>query len=298
MNSYIIYTDSATDMPHAYFEKYDIRVVTMDYLVNGESIEFHTESADHDKFCDELYAKMKEGADVHTSQITPFRYIDTWEKELKEGNDILYIGFSSGMSATYENAINAVAMLKEDYPDRTIEVVDSLSATAGQGVLTYTAALNREQGMNLEENAAWINDHKKYICHRFTVGDLDYLHKGGRVSKSVAVIGGMLNIKPLLIIDDEGKLQMTSTARGRKSALRSLVKGYQKEMGVEGVPKVVFIIHTSLYDEANKLKDMLQEVVEEGTQIEVMCETPIIGAHTGPDFFAICGYGQHRKEQK
>ncbi len=187
------------------------------------------------------------------------------------------------MSATYQNAQNAADQLKDDFPDRTIECVDSLAATGGQGVITYCAAMNQANGMSLEENAAWLREKIPYMCHRFTVGDLGYLHKGGRVSAAVALIGGVLDIKPLLIIDDEGKLEMVGKARG--------------EMGVEGVPKVVFITHTSLYKEADHLADMLRQVAEPGTEVYTICETPIIGVHTGPDFFSICGWGKRRKRK-
>ena len=272
MSSYLVYTDS-------------------------ESITFDTKAPDHNEHCDALYAAQKNNADVHTSQITPYRYIDTWTPELQKGYDILYISFSSGMSATYQNAQNAADQLKDDFPDRTIECVDSLAATGGQGVITYCAAMNQANGMSLEENAAWLREKIPYMCHRFTVGDLGYLHKGGRVSAAVALIGGVLDIKPLLIIDDEGKLEMVGKARGRNAALKGLLKDYVAEMGVEGVPKVVFITHTSLYKEADHLADMLRQVAEPGTEVYTICETPIIGVHTGPDFFSICGWGKRRKRK-
>ena len=297
MSSYLVYTDSGADLPQEMYARYDIRIVPMDYLLNGESITFDTKAPDHNEHCDALYAAQKNNADVHTSQITPYRYIDTWTPELQKGYDILYISFSSGMSATYQNALNAADQLKDDFPDRTIECVDSLAATGGQGVITYCAAMNQANGMSLEENAAWLREKIPYMCHRFTVGDLGYLHKGGRVSAAVALIGGVLDIKPLLIIDDEGKLEMVGKARGRNAALKGLLKDYVAEMGVEGVPKVVFITHTSLYKEADHLADMLRQVAEPGTEVYTICETPIIGVHTGPDFFSICGCGKRRKRK-
>lgn len=297
MNSYLIYTDSAADIPVSVFKEYDIRIIPMDYLLDGEEHSFFTNSPDHDAQCDRVFEALRRGADVHTSQITPYRYIEHWTPLLKEGHDILYLAFSSGMSATYENAVQAVNMLKEDFPERKIIAVDSLAATAGQGLYTHVACINREKGMSIEENAAWLEEHRKYLCHRFTVGDLDYLHKGGRVSAAVAFVGGMLNIKPLLIIDDEGKLQVVSKARGQNSALKSLVRSLQKEWGVEDVPKLVYIAHSSLYDKAEDLKTMVRMVVGEDVRIEMVCETPIIGVHTGPEFFAVLAFGKHRKEK-
>ena len=296
MDEYLIYTDSAADIPAHVYDQYDIRIVPMDYILNGKEITFDTKAPNRDQMCDELFAAQRAGADVHTSQITPFRYVETWRKDLEEGHDILYLSFSSGLSATWDNAVAASRELANDYPDRKIRVVDTLSATAGLGVLVYASCLNRAQGMSLEENAAWLEEHSIQMCHRFTVGDLDYLHKGGRVSAAVALIGGMLNIKPVMVIDDIGKLQVTSKCRGQNAAWKTLIREYIKERGVPGVPDVVYIGHSSLYEEAEKLKHLLQEAAGPDTIIETICETPIIGVHTGPEFFAVCGFGFHRKD--
>lgn len=296
MTPYLIYTDSAADLPSHAYKEYDIRIVPMDYMLNGKSITFYTESETHDEECGRLYEAQRQGTDVHTSQITPYRYSETWDKDLAEGYDILYLAMSSGLSATYINALTAAEELKDKYPDRTVSVVDSLAATGGQGLLTYTAAMNREAGMSLEENTAWLNKNVPFLCHRFVVGDLDYLHKGGRVSAAVAVIGGMLSIKPLLIIDDEGKLPVVGKSRGINAAMKSLVKSYQNERGVENVPDLVYITHSALYDKANDLAQMIRNVTGPDTKIEVICQTPIIGVHTGPEFFSVCGWGKHRKE--
>lgn len=298
MDAYLLYTDSAADLPSSVYEKYDIRIIPMDYELNGETHCFRTDAPDHNEACDRLYEAQRAGADVHTSQITPFRYLESWKPLLEEGHDILYICFSSGMSATYDNAVQAVNMLKEDFPERTIEVVDSLAATGGQGLLTEVAAIKRAEGLTLAENAAWLREKVPYICHRFTVGDLDYLHRGGRVSAAVAIVGGLLNIKPLLIIDEDGKLENVAKARGTNAALKGLVRSYQHEMGVPDVPKIIYITHSSLYEKAEGLKNMVRLVAGDDTRIEVIPMTPIIGVHTGPDFFAVCGWGFHRTESK
>ncbi|MBQ2626824.1 MAG: DegV family protein [Eubacterium sp.] len=297
MKQYLIFTDSACDMPQHLYDEYDVRIIPMEYTLNGEQIEFHTEAADRDQYCDTLYAALREGADIHTSQITPYNYIEAWKPELEAGSDILYLAFSSGLSATYENACNAAAQLADDYPDRKIVVVDTLAGTSGQGIFVHAALLNRANGMTIEENEAWLIEKRPYLCHRFMVGDLNYLHKGGRVSAAVAIVGSVLNIKPLLIIDDEGKLQVVAKARGQKPALKRLIQSYKHEMGVPDVPKLVYIGHTSLYEDAKALKKMVEEVVEEGTIVEIQNMSPIIGAHTGPAFFSICGWGWHRVEE-
>lgn len=296
LSDYLIYTDSAADLPAHVYNEYDLRIVPMEYVVNGQEYTFYTNSPDHDKICDSLFAAQKENADVHTSQITPFNYIEAWEDDLKAGNDILYLSFSSSMSATYDNALSAANQLKEDYPDCKIIVVDTLSATQGQGVLVHSALINRKSGMTIEENAAWLVEKRKYICHRFMAGDLNYLHKGGRVSAASAIVGSMLSIKPLLIINDEGKLDVVAKARGEKIAVKKLIDGYRKEMGVPDVPKLVYIGHTSRYEEAEQIKKKIEEIAEPGTVVETVNLSPIIGSHVGPSFFSICGWGFHRKE--
>ena len=297
MNPYLIYTDSAADIPLHVIEEFDIRFIPMDYMLDGESVTFFADSPDRDTHCDELYEKLRHGADVHTSQITPWRYIEHWTPLLKEGHDILYLCFSSGLSATYENAESAAASLREDFPDRKLIVVDSLSATGGQGFLTHAAAIKRAEGLSIEENAEWIRSHAKLVGHRFTVGDLDFLHRGGRVSAAVAIIGGMLNIKPLMVMDDLGKLQVVGKARGINASLKNLVRSTQKELGVEDVPDLVYITHSSVYSKAEDLKNMARMLFGPDMPIEVICESPIIGVHTGPEFLALFAWCRHRKEE-
>ncbi|MDO5702092.1 MAG: DegV family protein [Lachnospiraceae bacterium] len=293
--NYLIFTDSAADIPASVFNEYDIRVIPMDYLLNGRSLVFDTGSPDREKQCDELYEALRNLAEVHTSQITPFHYEQAWRPLLAEGNDILYLAFSSGLSATYSNALTAAEVLRKEFPKRHIEVVDTLSGTGGQGLLVYSAACNRANGMDISENARWVAEHAPYICHRFTVGDLDYLYRGGRISAASAFIGGMLNIKPLLIVDKDGRLQMTGKARGQNAALKTLVHATKEEMGVPDTPEIVYVSHSGLFDKCAHLEKMLRTALGEAAQIEFMCVSPIIGVHVGPDFFAICTFGKNRK---
>ncbi len=295
MDNYLIYTDSSADLPRHIYEEYDLRIIPMEYVVNGKTFTCHTESPDHDKHCDELFEAQRNGAEVHTSQITPFNYVEAWTPELEAGNDILYLCMSSGLTATFDNVQVAADQLREEFPDRKLILVDTLSATQGQGIMATVALMNRAAGMGIEENAAWLEEKKKYMCHRFMVGDLNYLHKGGRVSGAVAVVGTMLNIKPILIINDEGKLDVVAKVRGQKAAVKKLVDSYKKEMGVPDVPKIVYIGHTSYYEEVQNVKKMVEEVAEPGTIVECVNLGPIIGAHIGPSFFSICGWGFHRK---
>lgn len=299
MAYYQIYTDSAVDMPREKYVEYDIRIIPMEYTVDGENIVFDSGNPDHDKYRMELFEAEKNGADVHTTQITPYRYIEMWEKEMEAGMDVLYLCFSSGMSATYDNALMAAEQLLEDYPDRKIIVVDSISGTCGQGILAVSAGMNRdERGMSIEENAAWLSENAKYVCHRFIVGDLNHLHKGGRVSKAAAVVGTMLNIKPGLIIDDEGKLEVVTKTRGKMPAIKKLVESYVRQSGIqiEGAPKVIYCDYSANTEDIPLLKEALEAAVDPDTKIEFMCVTPILGVHVGPWFLSVCGWGKQRKE--
>lgn len=298
MDNYLIYTDSAADMPRYVYEEFDVRIIPMEYIVNGTVHTFYTDSPEHDKECDALFEAEKNGADVSTTQITPFIYIEKWTPELKSGNDIIYICFSSGMSATYTNAINAAEQLKEEFPERKLVVVDSLAGTQGQGLFVHSALINRANGMSFEENVAWLTENRKYLCHRFMVGDLNFLKKGGRVSAASAAIGSMLNIKPLLIIDDDGKLEVVDKPRGEKPAIKRLVESTKKELGVENTPKFIYVGHTSRYEDVKEVVKQLEVAVGPEYKIEVTNLSPIIGVHVGPSFFSICTYGHHRKEQK
>ena len=297
MASYLVYGDSAADMPSHIYQEHDIRIIPMDYMLNGESHHFFTSDPDHDKICEELYEAEKVGADVSTTQITPYNYIEIWTPDLEAGNDILYICFSSGMSATYENAVNAANQLKEDFPERKIEVVDSLSGTAGQGLMTYLAALNRdEKNMTIEENAEAMRNASKYICHRFIVGDLNYLHKGGRVSRTAAVVGTMLNVRPGIIIDDEGKLQVVSKTRGTKAAINKIVEASVRQWGVEGLPEIIFCNYCANVDELPYFKEQLEKAFGTDKRIEFVRLGPILGVHVGPSILSVCTWGKAKKD--
>lgn len=298
MDNYLIYTDSAADMPQHIYSDYDVRIIPMEYLVNGKVYKFYTNSPDHDKECDALFEAQKNDADVSTTQITPYVYVEEWTPQLEAGNDILYICFSSGISSTYDNAVNAVNQLKEEFPDRKIIAIDSLSATQGLGVLVTAALINRANGMSIDDNADWINEKKMFVGHRFMVGDLHYLKKGGRVSAASAAIGSMLSIKPLLIINDEGKLEVYDKPRGEKMAVKRLVEGHKNEMGVDGVPKIIYVGHTSRYDDVKEVVRQVKEAVGPDYIVESTNLSPIIGAHVGPSFFSVCGFTRHRKNQK
>ena len=182
----------------------------------------------------------------------------------------------------------------EEYPGRTIRVIDSLCASLGQGLLVHEAVLRREQGVSLEENAQWVEDHKKNIVHMFTVDDLFHLHRGGRVSKATAVVGSMLNLKPVLHVDDEGKLVAIGKVRGRKKSLLALVDGMKEKIGSYADNcDTVFISHGDCEEEARFVEKKVKEIYDINTVI-INHVGPVIGAHSGPGTMALFFLGDQR----
>ena len=288
MLPFIISADTGSDLPEAYCRTHEIPILPLPVTIDGVT---HT-----DLEVREFYRNLRAGSMPTTSAANLEDTATMFRSVLSQGKDLLHIAFSSGLSSSAGTAFLAAEQLREEFPDRKLILVDTLSATQGQGILATVALMNRAAGMTIEENAAWLEEKKKYLCHRFMVGDLNYLHKGGRVSGAVAAVGTMLNIKPILIINDEGKLDVVAKARGEKAAVKMLVDGYKKEQGVPDVPKLVYIGHTSLYDKVEAVKKQVEAVVEPGTVVECINLGPIIGAHIGPSFYSVCGWGFHRRE--
>ena len=214
------------------------------------------------------------------------------EPALKEGKDVLVVAFSSGLSTTYQSAVIAAEELKETYPDRTVTVVDGLAASLGQGLLVWYACHKRDEGLSLAELAAWIEDNKQHICHWFTVDDLMFLKRGGRVSAATALVGTMLSIKPVLHVDAEGHLINVGKVRGRKAAIKALADKVG-ELGAGYDNSTVFISHGDCADEAQILADMLKE--KYGVKEVVLGYVgAVIGSHSGPGTIALFFLGDHR----
>ncbi|MCI2057255.1 MAG: DegV family protein [Oscillibacter sp.] len=294
MDNYVIFTDAGADITAQICAEHDIRGVPMDYLLAGQTGTFSPDSADREAVCAKFYDALRNGADVSTSQITPFVYESMFAPVLDGGQDILYCCFSSGMSATWQNVQSEIADLSERYPQRTILCVDSLSASGGQGVFALQAALNRERGMSLVENAEWLRARAQTVCHWFTVGDLDFLKRGGRISPTLAFLGGKLQIKPILVIDKEGRLQVTQKARGQKASMQNLITLYKASQDFGDADHIVFVGHAGAPEAGAQLADMVREASPAGTEVQLIPLSPIIGAHTGPDMLFVCHFGAHR----
>lgn len=223
--SYLIFSDVSLDIDKNFADSHDVRYVPMEYVLGDET--FHCDKPESDSMMHNYYEKLRQKVKTQTSQITPTHYMDLFEPLIKEGNDIVYLSLSSGLSNTYESACLAARNLKEDYPDAVVEIVDSLSATGGMGLLTESAFANKEAGMSASENAEWLRKYALKVRHWFKVEDLMYLKRGGRVSAATAVVGTALNIKPILCINREGKLDTIDKKRGNKLALKALVDKFE-----------------------------------------------------------------------
>lgn len=287
---YEIFSDVSIDIDMDFAKEHNVRYVPMEYMLGEET--FHCECPESDEMMHNYYEKLRQTVPTRTSQIAPFHYVETFEPYVKEKKSILYLSLSSGLSNTYESAQMAVEMLKESYGEVDIEVVDSLGATCGMGLLAEAACNNREAGMSLSENAAWLRENADKVNYWFKVEDLMYLKRGGRISAATAIVGTALNIKPILTINGEGKLDTIAKKRGDKLAIKYILDCFTENFD-ESFGNVVYICCADCRDNAEKLKQMVLECRPELT-VKITMLSPIIGAHTGPDMLALVHFGKAR----
>lgn len=288
--SYVIFSDVSIDIDKEFAKENDIRYIPMEYILGEDT--FFCQEPENDEMMHNYYEKLRNKIRTQTSQIAPSRYMEVFEPLVKAGESVLYISLSSGLSNTYDSALLAVRDLSEEYDNVNIEVVDSLAATGGMGLLVETAVANRNAGMSLKENAELLRKRARDINLFIKVEDLMYLMRGGRVSATSAIMGTALSIKPILTVTGEGKLATIDKKRGNKQAIKSLVERfdntYNKELG-----NTVYISCADCIPDAENLKAMLLEKYPE-LNIKITMLSPIIGAHTGPDIIALIYYGQER----
>ena len=288
MSNYIIFTDSGCDIKPALLKEWGVEYLNLSFHFEGEDKEYSNEDMDITEF----YNRMRQGGVAKTSAINPDGFSVSFEEALKEGKDILYIGFSSGLSTTCNSARIASDELSEKYPDRKIVIVDSLAASAGQGMLVYLTLKKQQSGATIEEAAAYAEDIKLNICHWFTVDDLVYLKRGGRVSPAVAIVGTVLGIKPVLHVDNEGKLVSVTKARGRKNALATLVEKYG-ELAENLEDNTIYISHADSLADAEEIKSQLK--AKYNANVDIITDIgAVIGAHAGPGTIALFFVGKER----
>lgn len=288
--SYIITTESTCDLPYSYYTERNIVCIGLAFVIDGKE---YIEGPDQEIPLNDVYTRMRNKERCTTNQANAFRFRELFEPYLKDGKDILHIGFSSGLSGTYASAVQAAKELAEEYPERRIHIVDSLCASLGQGMLVHFAANNRDNGMTLEDNTAWVENHKLHLCHWFTVDDLMFLHRGGRVAKTTAVVGSLLGIKPVLHVDNEGHLINVGKVRGRDASLKELVKHMKATMTEDPATATVFISHGDCEEEAKKTAAYVKEMTGADVQL-INCLGSVIGSHSGPGTIAVFFLGSER----
>ncbi len=290
---YIIMTDTSANLEPAELKKWELETLPLTYMVNGEK---PIDSGDTGFDGPAFYNAMRNGAKVVTSQVTPQTYIDAMMPFLEAGQDVLFVGMSSGISGSYNSAMMAAAQLIEEFPERKICTVDTLSASLGEGLLAVKAAQNRRDGMGIEENAAELDSLRYNMCQVFTVDDLKYLRGTGRLSSVKAAIATVLNIKPILKGDDEGKIVCFEKTRGRKNAIKALAEQYD-EMVREPYNQCIGIAHADCPDEAQELINLLNRN-NPPHEIMTVCYEPVTGSHVGPGTLALFFLGSEEFRTK
>ena len=289
MSEYVITTDNNSDLPEEYLKDHGVGCMYLSYSMDGKNYTHGNFLPEH-----EFYEAMRNGSMPTTAQVNPENAKALLEPYLKEGKDILHIAFSSALSGTYNSTRIAADELQEEYPDRKIIVVDSLSASLGQGLLVWLAQQKKELGQTLEDVADWAEKNKLKMVHLFTVDDLNHLYRGGRVSRTTAIVGSMLNIKPVLHVDNEGKLTAIGKVRGRKKALQELVKLMDEKIGIFGAGcDTIFISHGDCEQDAQYVAEKVKEKYNI-KNIIINQVSATIGAHSGPGTMALFFVGDVR----
>ena len=285
--SYRIITDNCCDFPAEMYEELNLAVVPLVVRFQNKEVSQYSE-----KWLKKMYAGMREGEVATTSAVNPQGWAEVMEPVLAAGDDALVMAFSSGLSTTYQSAVIAANELQEKYPDRKIRVVDTLCASLGQGLLVWYACQKQSAGMSFEELGDWCENNKLNLCHWFTVDDLMFLKRGGRISAATALVGTMLQIKPVLHVDDEGHLINVSKARGRKASIEALAKKVA-ETGLPGENETVFISHGDCLEDAKLLEKILQEKYGVKSAF-IYYVGAVIGSHSGPGTLALFFLGNKR----
>lgn len=290
MNDYVLLTDSSADLTDALVKELGVEVLPLSFTMRNKTYRNWPDNREIDP--KDFYRQLREGEMATTSAVNVSDFTETIEPHLKEGRDVLVVAFSSGLSATCHSAQIAAQELSEQYPERKVYVVDSLCASLGQGLLVWYAARMKNEGRGIGEVRDWLEENKLHLCHWFTVDDLHFLKRGGRISSATAVLGTMLSIKPIMHVDDEGHLTKVGTARGRNASLKALVD-HMTETAIDPAGQTVFISHGDCEGDANRVAEDVKRRF--GVQTVVLNNVgPVIGAHSGPGTVALFFLGRHR----
>lgn len=289
MNDYQILTESTCDLPANLADELNLAVAPLSVLIDGKSYTNYLDG--RELSYPEFYNFLRQKKVPNTTAVNVYQFLTIMEPILQSGKDILYLGFSSAMSGSYNAGCAAATELLAKYPERKIYTVDTLSASLGQGLLVYLAAQEKAKGKSIEAVHDYAEANKLNMCHCFTVNDLFYVMHGGRVSATTAVIGSMLSIKPILRVDDNGLMDTTGKVRGRKAALNKLVETLDETMTDPDLP--IFIGHGDCKEDADHLSDMISERL--GAKNIIISDIGIVcGSHAGPGIIAAFYHGKNR----
>ena len=288
MSDYMIFTDSSCDISAELLAQWEVPFVSLSVKFDKDAESF----ANYDMPFDQFYDRMRKGSVASTSAANMELFKEAFEPCLKQGKDLLYIGFSSGLSTTVNSSAMAAQELREAYPERKIVVVDTLAASAGFGLLVYLAVQEKRKGATLEQTARFVEEQQPHLCHWFTVDDLVYLKRGGRVSAAACFVGGLLDIKPVLHMDDSGHLINMFKVRGRRASIKALADKYG-ELALAPGKDTVFISHGDCLDDAKLLESMLKERFDASVEL-ITYVGPVIGSHSGPGTLALFFLGRER----
>ncbi len=288
MATYRIFADAACDIPEATLNEWGVTMIDMTYRFTDEDAEHFNSKTDIPEF----YNQMRAGRCSRTSAINMATFLDAFRPTLEAGTDLLYVAFSSGGSTTYEQSLAAIELLKPEFPERKIMAVDALAFSGGLGLTVYLAAKKQQEGATIEETFRYVEDTRLHVCHWFTVDDLVYLKRGGRVSATTALVGSVLGIKPVLHVDNEGHLISMSKARSRRRSLKALADKFA-ETAIDPVNGPVFICHGGCAEDAELLRGMIREI--SGKDVDLLSYIgPVIGSHSGPGTMALFFLGTER----
>lgn len=288
MKNYVIYTDSGCDIKPELLKEWGVQCRSLTFRFTDEETEYSNNDMDIKTF----YDRMRAGGVAKTAAVNAETFREAFEKELKAGNDVLYLGFSSGLSTTYNSARIAAEQLSADYPDAKIVTIDTLAASAGQGLIVFYAVEKKKSGATLEETADYCRSLIPRLCHWFTVDDLVYLKRGGRVSSTAAFVGNLLGIKPVLHVDNEGHLVPVSKVRGRKTSLSAMIEKYEV-LAEDPKNGVIFISHADCLSEVEGMAKTFADKF--GNEVKIITDVgTVIGAHSGPGTVALFFLGKER----
>jgi len=290
MSEYIIASASTADLPREFFEQHNVPFISYAYIIDGNL--YQDDSREESRR--EIYKKMREGVNLTTSMINVYEYLDFFRPLMEQGKDVIFLDMSKEMSRSYANAKETAEMIAEEFPNQRLYMMDTLCISGGLGLLVESMVQKKEEGMSFDELVAWGEENKLKIMHRFTVDDLNYLKRGGRVSNSAALVGSLLNVKPVLYVPDEGTLNVAKKARGRKAALNEIIDGVKRDM-VNPETQTVHILNADCLADAEYVKAGIIEAFPNVKEIVITSLGVVIGAHCGPGLLTVFYFGDKRK---